>query len=204
MKRLVPFLLALALPGLALAQASSWKIDPSHTQSTFAVRHLVISTVRGEFRATNGIVKLDEKDPTKSQVEATIDVGTINTREEKRDEHLKSPDFFEAQKYPTITFKSTKIQKEGGDKYKVTGDLTMRGVTKPVTLDAELTKEIKDPWGNTRRGIHATTKLNRQDYGLKWSKTVEAGPVVADEVAVEINGELIKEQPATAPAAATK
>ena len=204
MKRLVPLLLALALPGLALAQTSSWKIDPSHTQSTFAVKHLVISTVRGEFKSTNGTVKLDEKDPTRSQIEATVDATSINTREEKRDEHLKSPDFFEVQKYPTITFKSTKITKAGGDKYKVAGDLTMRGVTKPVTLDAELTKEIKDPWGNTRRGIHATTKLNRQDYGLKWSKSIEAGPVVGDEVAVEINGELVKEQPATEPAAAKK
>ena len=137
MKRLVPFLLALAVPGLALAQASSWKIDPAHTQSTFAVKHLVISTVRGEFQSTNGAVKLDEKDPTKSQIEATIDAGTINTREGKRDEHLKSPDFFEVAKYPTITFKSTKIAKAGGDKYKVTGDLTMHGVTKPVVLDVE-------------------------------------------------------------------
>jgi len=205
MKRLVPFLLALAAPALALAEATTWNIDASHTQSTFAVRHLVISTVRGEFKKTTGVVKIDDQDPSKSSVEATIDAASIHTREDKRDEHLRSADFFETQKYPTITFKSTKVEKSGGDKYKVTGDLTMRGVTKPVVLDATLTGEVKDPWGNTRRGVQARTKLNRQDYGLKWSKAVEAGPVVGDEVAVEIDGELIKAAPAaTQPAAAKK
>jgi polyisoprenoid-binding protein YceI len=200
MKRLVPVLLAIFAPALALAEATSWNIDPAHTQSTFAVKHLVISTVRGEFQKTTGSVKLDDQDPTKSQVEATIDAATIHTREDKRDEHLKSPDFFDVKKFPTITFKSTKIEKDG-DKYKVTGDLTMHGVTKPVVLDAALTPEIKDPWGMTRRGIQASTKVNRQDFGLQWSKTVEAGPVVGDEVTIEINAEIIKaaqEQKATA------
>ncbi len=206
MKRLVPFLLALVAPVLALADAVTLNIDPAHTQSTFAVRHLVISTVRGEFKKTTGVVKYDEHDPSRSSVEATIDATTIHTREEKRDEHLKSPDFFDVQKYPTITFKSTRVEKAGSDKLKVTGDLTMHGVTKPVVLDTALTPEIKDPMGNTRRGVQATTKVNRQDFGLKWSKTIEAGPVVGDDISIEINAELIKQadKGVVQPAAAKK
>jgi polyisoprenoid-binding protein YceI len=195
MKRLVPFLVALAAPALALADASTWNIDPAHTQTNFSVRHLVISTVRGEFKKTTGAVKIDDKDPTKASVEATIDAASIHTREDKRDEHLRSPDFLDVQKYPTLTFKSTKIEKAGGDKYKVTGDLTLHGTTKPVVLDATLTDPIKDPMGKTRRGLQASTKINRQDYGVKWSKAVEAGPVVGDEVTIEINSELIKAEP---------
>ncbi|BDG02768.1 YceI family protein [Anaeromyxobacter oryzae] len=189
-KRLVPVLLAM-VPALALAQATTWNLDPVHTQTTFGVRHLVISTVRGEFKKTSGVVMLDEQDPTKSSVEATIDATTINTREDKRDADLKSPNFLDVQKYPTITFKSTKVVKDG-DRYKVTGDLTIHGVTKPAVLDATLSPEVKDPWGGTRRGIQASTKINRQDYGLHYSKAIEAGPVVGDEVAIEINAEIVK------------
>jgi polyisoprenoid-binding protein YceI len=195
MKRLVPFLVALAAPALALAEVVTWNIDPAHTQTNFAVRHLVISTVRGEFKKTTGTVKIDEQDPAKSNVDVTIDAASIHTREDKRDEHLRSPDFLEVQKYPTITFKSTKVEKASGDKYKLTGDLTIHGTTKPVVLDASLTQQIKDPWGKTRMGVQATTKINRQDFGVKWSKMVEAGPVVADEVNIEIQGELIKAEP---------
>jgi polyisoprenoid-binding protein YceI len=195
MKRLVPFLVALAAPALALADVVTWNIDPAHTQTNFAVRHLVISTVRGEFKKTTGAVKYDDKDPTKSSVEATIDAASIHTREDKRDEHLKSPDFLDVQKYPTLTFKSTKVEKAGGDKYKVSGDLTLHGTTKPVVLDATLTQPIKDPMGKTRMGLQASTKINRQDFGVKWSKTIEAGPVVGDEITIEINSELIKAEP---------
>lgn len=195
MKRLAPFLVALAAPALALADAATWNIDPAHTQTNFAVRHLVISTVRGEFKKTTGTVKYDDKDPTKSSVEATIDTASIHTREDKRDEHLKSPDFLDVQKYPTLTFKSTKVEKAGGDKYKVTGDLTLHGTTKPVVLDATLTQPIKDPMGKTRMGLQASTKINRQDFGVKWSKTIEAGPVVGDEITIEINSEMIKAEP---------
>ncbi len=205
MKRFLALAAALAIPTLAVAETTTWNIDPKHSDATFAVKHLVISTVRGEFGKTTGAVALDEKDVTRSTVEATIETGTIDTRVADRDTHLKSPDFFDVAKYPTITFKSTKVEKAGEGKLKVTGNLTIKDVTKPVVLEVTgPTKEIKDPWGNTRRGLHATTKLNRQDYGLKWSKTIEAGPVVGDEVAVEINGELIKEQPATEPAAVKK
>lgn len=190
-KRLVPVLLAMAFPALALAQAASWNLDPAHTQTTFGVKHLVISTVRGEFKKTTGVVKLDEQDPTRSTVEATIDATTINTREDRRDADLRSANFLDVEKFPAITFRSTKIEKDG-DRYKVTGDLTIHGVTKPVVLETTLSPQIKDPWGNTRRGIQASTRINRQDFGLRYSKAIEAGPVVGDEVTIEINSELVK------------
>jgi polyisoprenoid-binding protein YceI len=190
MKRIAAAIAALA-PALALAQ-SSWNIDTAHTQAGFSVRHLVISTVRGDFGKTSGMVKLDDKDVTKSSVEATIDVTTINTRIADRDKHLKSPDFFDVEKFPTMTFKSTKVEK-AGDGLKVTGDLTMKGVTKPVTLAVSgPTAEIKDPYGNTRRGLSAKGKIDRKEFGLTWSKVVEAGPVVGDEVTIEIDAELVK------------
>lgn len=193
MKRLALAALALvALP--ALAQTSTWNVDPSHTHAAFTVRHLVISNVRGEFGKTTGTLTLDEGDITRSKVEATIDVASVNTREPKRDEHLKSPDFFDVAKFPTMTFKSTKVEKAGAGKLKVTGDLTLRGVTKPVVLDVEgPTAEIKDPRGNARRGVSATATINRKDFGVAWSKLIEAGPVVGDEVKIEIEAELVKQ-----------
>jgi len=192
MKRLA--LAVLLLPSLALAEAATWNIDPSHTQATFTVRHMVISNVKGEFQSTKGVVKIDDKDLAKSMVDVTIDAASIHTREDKRDAHLRSPDFFDVERYPTITFKSTKVEKAGGDRYKVTGDLTMHGVTKPVVLDAALTPEVKGMMGEVRRGAQATTRVNRQEYGLKWNKMLEAGPLVGDDVAIEINAELIKAQ----------
>ncbi len=195
MKRIarIAAVLALALPGLALGATSTWQLDPAHTHAIFGVRHLVITTVKGEFGKTTGTLVLDEADVTRSKVEATIDVTTLNTREPKRDEHLRSPDFFDVAKHQTITFKSTKVEKAGEGKLKVTGDLTIRGVTKPVTLDVDgPTREIKDPWGNVKRGVSATGKINRKDFGLNWSKTIEAGPVVGDEVTIEIESELAK------------
>jgi polyisoprenoid-binding protein YceI len=192
MKRLVALALALSAPALAFAE-SSWIIEPNHTHSAFTIRHLVISNVRGEFGKTIGTVKLDEKDVTRSSVEATIETGTIDTRVPDRDKHLRSSDFFDAEKFPTITFRSTKVEKAGEGRLKVAGDLTIKGVTKPVVLEVSgPTGEIKDPWGNTRRGISATGKINRRDFGLTWSKVVEAGPVVGDEVAIEIEAELLK------------
>ena len=190
--RIAAGLLAVA-PALALAGTSTWTIDPAHSHSGFAVKHLVISTVRGEFGKTTGSVVLDDQDVTKSSVEATIDATTINTRVADRDNHLKSPDFFDVAKYPTLTFKSTKVEKAGEGKLKVTGDLTLHGVTKPITLEVEgPTGEIKDPMGNTRRGLSATAKLNRKDYGLTWSKAIEAGPVVGDDVTIDLEVELLK------------
>jgi len=192
MKRLVA-LLAL-LPLAALAEPGTWKIDPSHTQSMFTVRHLVISSVRGQFQKTTGTVTLDEKDVGKSSVEATIDVNSVDTRVPDRDADLRSPNFFDAATYPEITFKSTKVESAGTGKLKVTGDLTMHGTTKPVVLMVDgPTAPIKDLGGNLRRGLTATTKVSRQEFGLKWNKMVEAGPVVGDEVKIEIEAEIVQQ-----------
>lgn len=181
----------LALP--TLGQASTWEIDSAHSSAQFAIRHLMVSTVRGDFRKVSGTVTLDEKDLAKSTVDATIDVASINTGIEKRDDHLKSPDFFDVAKYPTMTFKSKKVQKAGGDgKYKITGDLTLHGATKEVVLDFEgnLTP-IKDPMGKSKIGGTATTKLNRKDFGLTWNKALETGGVVVgDEVTITIDLEM--------------
>ena len=202
MKRFLALALTAVLPALAAAETSNWTIDPAHTNSQFSVRHLVISTVRGQFGKTTGALKLDEKDLTKSAVEATIDVTTIDTRVADRDTHLKSPDFFDAAKYPTMIFKSTKVEKAGDDKLKVTGDLTLKGTTKPVVLDVSYSPAaITGMKGESRRGFSATTKISRKDFGLNWSKVVEAGPVVGDEVTIVIDAETIKEQAKAASAA---
>ena len=195
MKRIAPIgaALALALPGLAFGAASNWQIDSAHTHAIFGVKHLVISTVKGELGKVTGTVVLDDADIAKSKVEATVDVTGINTREPKRDEDLRSANFFDAAKYPTVTFKSNRVEKAGDGKLKVTGELTMHGVTTPVTLDVTgPTPEIKDPWGNVKRGVSATAKINRKDFGLTYSKAIEAGPVVGDEVAIEIEAEEAK------------
>jgi polyisoprenoid-binding protein YceI len=198
MKRILAALLVLS-PVLGLADATTWNLDPTHSHASFTVRHLVISNVRGEFQKVSGVAKIDEKNLAQSSVEATIETASIDTRVAKRDEHLRSPDFFDVTKYPTITFKSTKVEKAGEGKLKVIGDLTMHGVTKPVVLNVEgPSAEIKDPWGNTRRGLSASTKVNRKDFGLNWSKTVEAGPVVGDDIAIEIEAELVKQAEKTA------
>jgi polyisoprenoid-binding protein YceI len=182
------------LPTLALAD--SYKLDASHSVTSFAVKHLVISTVRGEFTKLDGSAVIDDADLSKSKVEATIDIASVSTREPKRDAHLKSPEFFDAAKFPKMTFKSTKVEKAGDGALKVTGDLTIRGVTKPVVFDvAGPTKEVTDPWGNVRRGLSASTRISRKDFGVSWSAVVEAGPVVGDEVAIQIDAELIKDQP---------
>ena len=179
-----------ALPAFAFA-ADTWNLDPAHTQVAFSVKHLMISTVRGEFTRTAGKVVLDEADITRSSVEATIDIASINTREEKRDAHLRSPEFFDVAKFPTMTFKSTKVEKHGAG-LKVTGDLTMHGVTRPVVLDVTgPTKEIKDPWGLARRGVSATAKLNRKDFGVSYGPDA----VVSDMVTITIDAELVKEAP---------
>jgi polyisoprenoid-binding protein YceI len=183
-------LAVVALPAFALA-AETWNIDTAHSQTGFSVKHFTLSTVRGDFDKTEGKVLLDEADITKSTVEVTIDVGTISTRDAKRDGHLKSPDFFDVAKFPTITFKSTKVEK-AGEGLKVTGDLTLHGVTKPVVLDVTtLTKEQKDPYGKTRRAVTATGKLNRKDFGVSYGPDA----VVSDNVGLSIEAELVKDVP---------
>ncbi len=197
-------LLALAT---ALAPAASlgasYDIDPAHSHASFTVKHLVISNVRGEFGKTTGKVSLDEQDLTRSSVEATIDATTIDTRVPDRDNHLKSPDFFDVAKYPTITFRSTMVEPAGQGHYKVLGNLTIKGTTKPVVLEVEgPTPAIKGMKGETRRAAEATTRINRKDFGLNWSKMVEAGPVVGDDVRIELSVEMVKaaQQPKAAAA----
>jgi polyisoprenoid-binding protein YceI len=187
----------LAAPGLS--RAATYELDPAHTSASFSVRHLMVTNVRGEFGKVVGTVEYDEKEPTKAKVEATIDVSSITTRDEKRDNHLKSPDFFDAAKYPNITFKSKKVEKSAKG-LRVVGDFTIRGVTKEVVLDVEgPTKEIKDPWGNAKVGAAATTKINRQDYGVKWNKSLDGGGVVVgDEVAIHVDVEMLKKPAAEA------
>ncbi|MFO7693687.1 MAG: YceI family protein [Vicinamibacterales bacterium] len=190
--------------GLFLAVASSvqaqtWTIDSSHSAAQFAVRHMMVTTVRGDMGKVTGAVSFDPAKPAAGSIEATVDVTAINTREAGRDKHLKSADFFDVEKFPTITFKSRKIDAAAGGGFKVTGDLTMRGVTKEVVLDVEpLRPVIKDQRGASRTGTTATTKLNRQDFGVNWSRALDGGGVVvSDDVSVTIDIQLISAPPAT-------
>lgn len=185
--------IAVALPGSAFA--ADYVIDPSHTSVGFTVRHLMVTKVRGSFEKVSGTVKYDPNEPEKIVIDATIDAASINTREAKRDEHLRSPDFFDVAKHPTLTFKSKKAKVLGKGKLEVIGDLTIRGVTKEVTLQVEgLDQEIKDPWGNVRRGATATTRINRKDFGLAWNQVLETGGVmVGEDVDIQIDVELIRQ-----------
>jgi polyisoprenoid-binding protein YceI len=202
----LPLGLLFTLTTGGMARASDWEIDPVHTTATFAVRHLMVSTVKGEFEKVSGTIHLDDANPTRSTVEISIDVASINTRNAQRDGHLKSPDFFDAAKFPKLTFKSTKIDKAGKNGFKVLGDLTMRGVTHPVTLDVEgPTAAVKDMMGRTVRGVVARGKLSRKEWGLTWNKAVEGGGVVvSDEVQLEVNAEMIEKGAASAEAPKAK
>ncbi|MGH9676477.1 MAG: YceI family protein [Candidatus Acidiferrum sp.] len=183
----------LSLP--ATAASSTWQLDPAHSSAQFSVKHLAISTVRGAFSKVTGNVVWDESDITKSTVEVSIDVATVDTREPDRDTDLRSDNFFNVAKYPTMTFKSKKVVQVSPGKLKVTGDFTLRGVTKEVVLDVDgPSAPIKDPWGNARAAITATTKINRQDYGVKWNATLDnGGVVVGDEVSITLDVEMIKQ-----------
>jgi polyisoprenoid-binding protein YceI len=186
--------LAAAFTFPAAAATTTWQIDPAHTAASFAVRHLMISTVRGEFKGITGSVNWDDQDIAKSTVDVTIDAKTVDTNEPNRDKDLKSDKFFDVEKYPTITFKSKKVEQVSAGKLKVTGDLTIHGITKEVVLDVEgPSSSIKDPWGNTRVAISAITKVNRQDYGVKWNANIDGGGVVVgDDVNITIDLEMIK------------
>ncbi len=185
---------ALLLLLARVATAASWEIDPAHSTIAFSVKHMTISSVRGEFQKFSGTVKADGA-PTTAQVVATIDTSSIDTRQAKRDEHLRSPDFLEVAKYPTMTFKSTRIEPAGEGKFKVTGDLTLHGVTKPVVLDVEgPTPPVKDPMGKQRAGAHATTQINRKDFGIAFNKTIDGGGLlVGDVVDVTIDVEGVEQ-----------
>ena len=191
-KTTIAILMLIALP--VLAHADNWALDPAHTNVEFTVRHMMISNVKGQFQKTSGTVTVNGSDPTSAKIDATIDATSIDTRVDKRDAHLKSPAFLDVDKFPTITFKSTKVEADGAGKWKVKGDLTLHGVTKPVVLEVESTgTPVTDPMGNTRAGASATTKISRKDFGLLWNQALEGGGVmVGDEVAISIDVEAIK------------
>lgn len=171
---------------------TAWTIDPAHSSVEFAVRHLMITTVRGRFTGVKGTVTVDEADPAKSAVEVVIDAASIDTREPQRDTHLRSADFFDVEKFPTLTFRSTKVDGGLGEPFTLAGDLTIHGVTRPVVLDVEPEGRIKDAWGGIRSGFTATTKIKRSDFGLTWNQLLEAGGVtVSDEVKISLDVQLV-------------
>lgn len=173
---------------------TTWNIDAAHTTAEFKVRHMMITNVKGQFKPVTGVVTLDENDITRSHVEASIDAASIDTREPDRDTHLKSADFFDVEKFPALTFSSTRVARgEDGD-LEVEGDLTIHGVTRKVTFAVEgPTAPGKDPWGNTRIGFEATTKINRKDFGLTWNAALETGGIlVGDEVTITLDVEAVK------------
>jgi len=182
---------ALALP--ASAGTTTYQIDPRHSSAGFGVTHLMISTVRGEFHGVTGTVVVDDSDISKSSVNVTIDATTVDTREPDRDKHLKSEAFFDVAKYPSITFQSTKVERNNDGSLKVTGDLTIRGVTKTAVLTANLPKApIKDPWGLQRTATSASTRINRQDFGVAWNQKLDSGGVVVgDDVNITLDVEMI-------------
>jgi polyisoprenoid-binding protein YceI len=187
----------LAAPSVMLA-ATTYTIDPAHSTAQFKVRHMMVSNVTGDFGNMSGTITYDPADPSKSSVEAVIDTTSIDTRQPNRDEDLKSPNFFDVAKFPAITFKSKKVERAGEGKLKVTGDLTMKGVTKEVVLDVEgPSPEVKDSRGNVKSGASATTKLKRLEFGITWNPTLDGGGVVVgDDVAITIEIEMKKQQPA--------
>jgi polyisoprenoid-binding protein YceI len=195
MKRLMQvFALMAALATPTFAFASTWTIDPDHSNISFKVRHMMVSNVKGEFGKFKGTVTLDDKDITRSRAEVTIDTASIDTRVAKRDEDLRSPNFLDVARYPTMTFVARKVEQAGNGRLLVTGDLTLHGVTRPVVLDVEgPSAETKDPWGNIRRGASATARINRKDFGLAYNKLIEAGGmVVGEDVNIMLEVEMIK------------
>jgi len=176
------------------AAANTWTIDPVHSIAEFAVKHMMVSTVKGRFRNLEGTVHLDEANPAASRVVASIDVGSVDTAEPQRDAHLRSDDFFNAEAYPKMTFRSTQVDRVDDTHWKVIGDLTIRGVTKEVVLDTEYEGQIKDAYGKQRAAFSAETTLNRKDFGLKWNLLLEAGGVaVSDKVRVILNIAAVRE-----------
>jgi len=185
---------ALAVP--SPAATATWQIDPAHTAAGFSVRHMMIATVRGQFKGVTGTVLWDDQDINNSTVDVTIDANTVDTGEPKRDADLKSANFFDVKNYPTITFKSTKIEKISAGKMKVTGNLTIHGVTKQVVLDVEgPSGAVKDLWGKPRVALKASTTVNRTDYGVKWNAKMDSGGmVVGDDVNINIDLEMTKKE----------
>lgn len=173
--------------------ATTWQIDTAHSSASFSIKHMMIAKVHGGFEKLSGTLQLDSSDITKSSVQASIEAASINTREPQRDAHLKSADFFDVEKFPTLDFKSTKVEQDG-DELKVTGQLTIHGVSKEVVFQVDgPSQEMKDPYGNIKIGISATTKIKRKDFGLGWNAALEAGGVlVGDEVALSLDIQFAK------------
>jgi polyisoprenoid-binding protein YceI len=173
---------------------TTWNIDPAHTVAEFKVKHMMIANVKGHFSRVSGVLIRDESDPAKDRVEATIEAASIETRDEQRDGHLKSPDFFDVEKFPTLHFKSTDIRVVGKEELSVEGDLTIRGVTRKVRFAVEgPTPPAKDPWGNTRIGVSASTKISRKDFGLTWNVALETGGIlVCDDITITLDAQFVK------------
>jgi len=172
---------------------NTWNIDAAHSGINFSIRHMVVSKVRGRFAKYSGALSLDDEDLTRSFVEATIDASSIDTGTEQRDAHLRSPDFFDVEKFPELRFRSQRIEKLDGDRYRVVGELTIRDVTREVSLDVEYGGRAKDPWGNERIGFVAKAALDRKDFGLGWNQVLEAGGVlVGDRVDIELEVQAVK------------
>jgi polyisoprenoid-binding protein YceI len=182
----------------------NWQIDNAHSEINFTVRHMMISNVRGRFESFTGEVKFDEQNPANTTVEVKIDAGSINTRESRRDNHLRSQDFLYAEKYPSITFHSKRVEITGKDRARLVGDLTVRDMTREVSLDVEYSGQAKSPWGTTSAGFSATGTLNRKDWNLNWNQSLETGGVlVGDEIKFNVEVEIVKQpEPETEAAAA--
>jgi polyisoprenoid-binding protein YceI len=178
----------------ATPQTATWKLDPAHSVAEFKVRHMMITNVKGQFTGVSGSLTLDPNDMTKSAVEATIDATSISTREPQRDAHLKSADFFDVEKFPTLSFQSTGVRRTGDDELAVSGNLTIHGVTRPVVFNVEgPTPPAKDPWGGTRIGLSAVTKINRKDFGLTWNAALETGGIlVGEEVTITLDVQFVQ------------
>jgi polyisoprenoid-binding protein YceI len=173
---------------------TTWAIDPVHSTVEFAVKHMMVSTVRGHFQGISGSITLDEADPSQSSVSVEIDASTVDTRHPDRDTDLRSPNFLEVEKFPTITFQSTKVEPAGGDNLKITGDLTIHGTTRPVVLEAEYSGRSRTPYGTEVIGYDATTQISRKDFGLTWNVALETGGfAVGDTVKITLGVEAVKQ-----------
>jgi polyisoprenoid-binding protein YceI len=173
---------------------TTWSIDPTHSHVEFAVKHMMIATVKGRFGVVRGTVQTDDADPARGIAEIEIDVASIDTREQQRDAHLRSADFFDAETYPTITFRGSRITDVSGDRFKLSGDLTIHGVTREVTLEVTSEGRGRDPWGGERAGFSATTRIKRGDFGLTWNQALETGGfLVSDDVKVSLDVEMVKQ-----------
>ena len=172
---------------------TAWSIDSAHSQVGFAVKHLMISTVRGRFGAVSGTVSFPEGDYKDARADVTIDAASIDTREEKRDAHLRSADFFDVEAFPSLTFKSRRVQAIKGDAFQLVGDLTIKGITREVVLDVEVEGFQKDPWGNQKAGFSAATRINRKEFGLTWNQALETGGLlVGDEIKISLDMQLLQ------------